>query len=130
MKLTIGGGGGEESQTRDSDREELRTHSPRLVPSARIPAPASLAEWFVQGAHTSPRWARGSVTATSMSLLSCFILPHPSWGGVPLAAGPTKLGTTSFNTAFLVYLFIQLLGLKVLQTVCSATCDFWPLGSS
>lgn len=29
---------------------------------------------------------------------------------------------------FLVYLFIQLLGLKVLQTVCSATHDFiWGL---
>lgn len=64
-----------------------------------------------------------------MSLLFCFILPHPSWGGgVPLAAGPLSWEPLPSTLVFLVYLFIQLLGLKVLQTVCSATHDFiWGL---
>lgn len=99
MKLTIGGGGGEESQTRDSDREGTTNASPRLVPSARIPAPPLLSG-LSKVLRGVPRAGREEcychIHVSSAS--SCPI--HPGEEGA-LGCWPTKLGTTSFNTRLL-----------------------------
>lgn len=47
-----------------------------------------------------------------------------SWWAGSLGCRPLRLGLVPSAFIFLVYLFIQLLGLKVLQTICSATHDF------
>lgn len=128
MKLTIGGGGGEESQTRDSDREGTTDASPRLVPSARIPAPPLLSglSKVLCGVPRAGREERYCHIHVSSFLLH--LAPSILGRRVPLAAGPLSWEPLPSTLVFLVYLFIQLLGLKVLQTVCSATHDFiWGL---
>lgn len=102
--------------------------SPRLVPSARTPAPPLLSG-LSKVLRRVPRAGREECYChirVSSFLLHCPI--HPGEGGVPLAAGPLSWEPLPSTLVFLVYLFIQLLGLKMLQTVCSATHDFiWGL---
>ena len=75
--------------------------SPRLVPSARTPAPPLLSG-LSKVLRRVPRAGREECYChirVSSFLLHCPI--HPGEGGGALGCWPTKLGTTSFNTRLL-----------------------------
>lgn len=136
VKLTTGGRARVRNyRWTDSERGGNVNAGPGLAPPARIPALPLLGDlskvlWVPPGVQEQCHSRHGASSPPTLRS-PCSASGSPGAAAPWAAAAETGLVPSAF--IFLVYLFIQLLGLEVLQTVCPATHDFiWgfhkPLG--